>query len=259
MNWIANLLIVIFVFVSGCATTRDLPPPLSEFETEPLAVSGDPLEIARVAAGIADYGSPLSMQVAALKLARKATKNDPGNRECSMALSKCDMFVSSLIQDGELIHRLAQEGYEAIINTGGIQDDPVAAYYLAVHLGLILRHQGIKAIVRLPELEQILKAACQKPETDQGGPLRVLGMLYLKAPAWPNGIGDLDLALEYLERAAKEYPLHPANQIFFAEALKEDGRDSNAKEALRRSTALLNSKDWGDFEPFWRRDIKALQ
>lgn len=259
MKWSINLLMVIFLFVTGCATTRELPLPLSEFETEPLPVSENPLAIARVAAGIADYGSPLAKQVAALKLARKATENDPGNRECSMALSRCDMFVSSLIQDRELIHRLAREGYEAIIGAGGIQDDPVAAYYLAVHLGLILRHQGIKAIVRLPELEQVLKTACLKPETDQGGPLRVLGMLYLKAPAWPNGIGDLDQALEYLERAAKEYPLHPANHIFFAEALKEDGRDSNAKEALLRSTALLDSKDWGDFEPFWRRDIEALQ
>ena len=259
MNWAVNFLIIMFFFVTGCTTTKNLPPPLSDFETEPLPVSGDSLEIARVAADIADYRSPLTKQIAALKLARTATENDPGSRECSMALSRCDMFVSSLIEDREVSYQLAQEGYEAIIRTGGIQDDPVAAYYLAVHLGLILRHQGMTAIMRLPELEQVLTTACRKPETDQGGPLRVLGVLYLKAPAWPKGIGDLDLALEYLEKAAGDYPLHPANHIFLAEALKEDGRDADAKEALRKSTELLDTKDWGDFEPLWRRDIEALR
>jgi len=260
MNWIVNLLIVIFLFVAGCTTTKELPPPLADFETEPLPVLGDSIEIARVVTGIADYRSPLTKQVAALKLARKATENDPGNRECNLALSRCDMFVSSLIQDREEIYLLALEGYEAIMRSGGIQDDPVAAYYLAVHLGLILRHQGISAIARLPELEQALKTACRKPETDQGGPLRVLGMLYLKAPAWPKGIGDLDLALEYLGRAARDFPLHPPNHIFFAQALEEDGQDSNAKEALRKSTALLESKnDWADFEPLWRKEIESLR
>jgi hypothetical protein len=47
--------------------------------------------------------------------------------------------------------------------------------------------KGLTAIGRLSELVSLLKTASAKPEIDQGGPLRVLGLLYVRAPAWPVG------------------------------------------------------------------------
>ena len=47
------------------------------------------------------------------------------------------------------------------------------------------------------------------------GPLRIL-TLYLKAPAWPKGVGDHDKALELLEKAAKTHSGHPLNHLFYA-------------------------------------------
>ena len=90
-------------------------------------------------------------------------------------------------------------------------------------------------------------------------PLRVLGMLYLRAPAWPKGIGDLDLALEHLEKAVKEFPAHPANCLFYAEALKEDDRTKEAKKYLYLCVELINEGNWGEFGVCWKKDAEKLR
>ena len=64
------------------------------------------------------------------------------------------------------------------------------------------------------------------PDVSSAGPYRVLGMVYLKAPPWPRGIGDGDKALELLQEAVRRSPEYPLNRIFYARALWEvEGED----------------------------------
>lgn len=213
--------------------------------------------MARVAQAHADYAVPAAQRIAALKLARAAADGAPGEPALQLVLARCALFVASPLEDRSLQAAVAEEGYRAAGLAGA--DNREGCYYRAVHLGMMIRHKGLIAVGRLPEMETLLKSACREPATDAGGPLRVLGMLYLRAPPWPKGIGDLERALECLEQAAAQFPGHPANHLFTAYALREDDEPEAALGALQKASAALEQGEWGDFGAEWRREIDALR
>jgi len=242
---------------AGCALVQPRRPHLHQGGPAPAVASGNAKELVAAATALADCSRPLSDHNEALELARQAVAAG-GGREADLALTRCALLVASLEDDKARAYRVAREGYAAARRAGSSPDDPVVAYYEAAHLGLIVREQGIRALGRLPELESLFKSACRRPQTDQGGPLRALGMLYLRAPAWPKGIGDLELSLEHLERAVREFPLHPTNHLFYARALKEDDRVSEAKESLRVCLDLIRRGTWGDCGRQWEQQAREL-
>ena len=244
--------------LAGCISAGHLPPALSDYDTEPLQAPPDPPGMARAAIVQAVYTQPLPRQVAALHLARKSVEADINGKETNLALARCALFTSALFSDKEIVHSLAREGHAASMRADPEGTDPLVTYYRAVHFGLMLRQQGLTAVGQLPELEKLLKTACLQPQTDEGGPLRALGMLYLKAPAWPKGIGDLDLALEHLKKAADDFPSHPVNHLFYAQALREDGSHRKAEEHLHRCLDLIRSGNWGGFGPHWQREAESI-
>ena len=124
----------------------------------------------------------------------------------------------------------------------------------------MLKTKGLFALGRLPKLQQTLKAAVEKPEQDMGGPLRVLGMLYLSAPEWLQGIGDLEKALDLLSQASSKYPAQPQNHIFYAKALIEDDDFENAAIALHKAEKMTVEEIWGTYYfKKWSDEIKELQ
>jgi hypothetical protein len=131
------------------------------------------------------------------------------------------------------------------------QDQAHGDYLEAMLLGLLLQQADLletaEYLSRFQTLAQEL--AVKRPELDQGGPLRLLGVLYLRAPEWPAGPGDLDRALELLTQASRDYPSQPYNHLFLAEALQEDGnRDAAASEVAAAKAAV--PARW----PQWRQD-----
>jgi len=167
--------------------------------------------------------------------------------------------------DPEKREKLAAEGVslaEAALALGGDNDGAVH-YYLATNLGLMVREHVALAMDNLERLERELKrAVALNPGLDDGGPLRVLGALYLKAPAWPSGIGDIDKALELLRQAVNEYPDHPLNHLFYAQALWEDDNDAYAaqiKTELALGLKLLEEGDWGYRKIPWQKEFEAFQ
>lgn len=114
----------------------------------------------------------------------------------------------------------------------GAEEDGAVHYYLAANLGWSVREHPVAALRSLPRMESELMRAIQlTPELDQGGPLRTLGMLYLKAPPWPTGIGDGDKALELLRQVVEQYPDHPLNHLFYAQALLATQEPDNLQKA----------------------------
>lgn len=161
--------------------------------------------------------------------------------------------------------KLAAEGVgfaEAALAQGGGGDGAVH-YYLAANLGLAVRDHITLAMENLERLEREMKQALAlSPGIDDGGPLRLLGMLYLKAPAWPNGIGDSDKALELLEKAAKEYPEHPLNHLFYAQALWDEDDDAalaQVKAEFALGEKLLATGNWGYSKEPWQKEFDEFQ
>ena len=251
---------LIALVVSACASIpTESPPALVEVEVEELTDSDDPDEMIEVANQYCTYSAPLEKQLAAFKLVQRAYLMDRTNRGAALTLARSALRLSGLINDEEYKYEVIRKGYEAGVRAGGEEDDPLAAYYFGAHLGLLIEEEGLTAAGEVPRFEEAMRRASENPETDLGGPWRALGMLYLRAPAWPAGVGDLELSLEMLERAARDYPGHPENHLFLAYALQEDDQTNEAREELRRASEAIGNGHWGDFADRWRREIDQFR
>jgi len=193
-----------------------------------------------------------------LQLARPAFAAAPDQVSVARVLARCAFAVSELETDRAVIKVTAREGMAAAQRSGG-DDDPEAAYLYALNLGLLMRADMKAALGRVPELVAKLEVARSHPELEQGGPLRVHGMLYLRAPPWPASIGDLEAALELLEAAVQQFPEHPQNHLFLAQVWLEDGDAEAAAAALDRAEKAIAEGDWGAAGPRWQAEIEALR
>lgn len=136
----------------------------------------------------------------------------------------------------------------------------LARYWEGLCLGNAVRHSPLKAMKNLSSLERTLSEAMDAdPDQDDGGPLRVLGMLYVKAPAWPQGVGDVDRGMELIAEAAERHPDHPLNRMFLALALwdVEEDREAAAAE-LKVAFRLLQSERFSQTAPYWMKEAKSL-
>lgn len=175
----------------------------------------------------------------------------------------CYLLADSSL-DPDRRRRLAAEGVrwaEIAIKLGAWLDGDLH-YYFAVNLGLAVKDTPVVALRNLDRLEEELKAAVRyHPAVDEGGPERVLGMLYLQAPSWPKGIGDGDRAVQILAKVAWEYPEHPLNHIFLAQALWDvEGEEAleEIKSHLDEAARLLARQNWGYAHEQWGEAIAEL-
>jgi len=209
-------------------------------------------------------GASTETHILACTLTFLRGNKDPALRRSSLGSRLCLHLAEREADQGKR-ELLAAEGVsfaEAAIAHGGDGDGAVH-YYLATNLGLAVREHITLAMDNLGRLETELKrAVALSPELDDGGPLRVLGALYLKAPAWPSGIGDRDKALELLEQAVNKHPGHPLNHLFYAQALWEDDSEGNAARVqaeLATGLRLLEEGHWGYRKAAWRKEFDDFQ
>ena len=189
-------------------------------------------------------------------------RNNKGTSLLSNALgSRLCLNLAERETDQDKREKLAGEGVafaEMALSKGG-GDDGAVHYYLAANLGLAVREHITLAMDNLNRLEgEMKKALAKSPKIDDGGPMRLLGTLYIKAPAWPNGIGDRDKGLDLLEQAVKEFPGHPLNHLFYAQAiLAVDDGDARAvaKSEFMLGEKLLLGGNWGYSRPSWQKEF----
>ncbi len=116
-------------------------------------------------------------------------------------------------------------------------------YYRAVAIGRVLELSTIPDLGKIDELDEAGKRA---RELDAGfagaGPLRLLAMLYWKAPAWPVGpeeAGEEEVIEALFREAIERAPTCAENRICFAEYLNDDGRRIEAIQHARAAQELL--------------------
>ncbi|MCP4674074.1 MAG: hypothetical protein GY854_00840 [Deltaproteobacteria bacterium] len=131
-------------------------------------------------------------------------------------------------------------------------------YYLAVLQGRRLEHGGLSGIIRVRSVEDLgLKAVDIDPSFEEGGPYRLLAMLYAKAPPWPTSVGDVDLALEYAEKAV-ELSDYALNHLIMAEVLIEAEEFDEAKAELRKVLSAPKTGRWARDGEQWRPHARQL-
>lgn len=224
----------------------------------------DPAILGNDTSGLADAAERLcatltrpEQKSTGFALARRAFSAAPNDPKVALALAHCAAMAADWEADGKVLEATTAVGIEAAKAAGAPDKDPKAAYWLALSLGLAMRQKGLEALPLLPQEMAALKAAQAVPDLDLGGPLRVLGLLYLRAPAWPAGPGDLEAGLDLLKQTAQKYPSHPLNHLFYAEALRESGDGAAASAELQRAAELARPELWGDYAARWQADVQA--
>ncbi len=135
-----------------------------------------------------------------------------------------------------------------------------AAYYAALCMGARAKARQIEGLDLVPRMEKAGKAALEAdPEIFDAGPHRLLGGIYLWAPAWPASVGDLDLALEHFEAACEIAPDWAENHMLLAFALFEDEQYDEARAALDRAKARLELPRARGWRTQWSARIAELE
>ena len=129
-------------------------------------------------------------------------------------------------------------------------------------MGIAVKEHPAIALKNLERLVSSLEKAVElSPNVNSAGPYRVLGMVYLKAPPWPQGIGDGDKALELLQEAVRRFPEYPKNRIFYAQVLWElegEDREEEVIEHLEEARRLLYQEKWKTVRVRWMKDWTIL-
>lgn len=140
------------------------------------------------------------------------------------------------------------------------EDSLEANFWLAVNYGSFGTEKGI---MKSLELIKPIKACVERVmKTDEsyfyGGPWRVLGRLYHKAPGFPFSIGDTKKAFECFEKAFEFGPKFYLNHLFIAELYQSIRNKDKAKEHLEWIIeAPLNQNHEREDEGY-KRDAEAL-
>lgn len=142
-----------------------------------------------------------------------------------------------------------------------LQPDRVEGHYwYALNVGFLAdtdRSYGLDAV---DEMEAALKKGIEIDERyDFAGPLRVLAILHLRTPGPPVSIGSPRRGLRLLQRAAELFPDYPENFLYLAEALRDNDKPDEAREALAK---VLDASPWLDrqFESSkWKAEAEQLR
>lgn len=133
-------------------------------------------------------------------------------------------------------------------------------YFHALCMGARAQARYVEGLDLVKRMVASGKRAVELDErTLHGGPHRLLGGIYLRAPAWPASVGDLDAALEHLERAIEIAPDWAENHLLLAEALLEDDREEEARAALDRAKALMDRPEAEGWRATWQQDVAKVE
>lgn len=243
------------VVVSSCSLT--LPEDLATLRGAPACSDWSLADALRVGRTVDHRTPPADLECVLLSL-RQEWLQSPD--QAALASRACFLLADGEA-DPDRRRLLAAEGarWAEIAESLGASD-AATLYYHAVNLGLAVRDNVVVALKNLPRIEALLtRASALDPGVDRGGPVRVLGMLYLQAPAWPQGIGDPERGLGLLRYAAHHFPGHPMNHLFLARGLWEiEGEDAVDRVARSLCRALAGAPEWGRFGKDWRRQALDL-
>ncbi len=229
--------------------TSWLAPPLLALAlagcAHPVAVAGQVMERDQVAGLLAQAEAAYARRpdraqvLRAVYLYRSAAASDPNRLEGTVGVIRS---VAWLLEHGsrddleELVATALSAGVQCLQRAPGMA---LCEYWQAVARGLSARENPATGLGEVrPIVDLLTHAASVAPDLEEGGPSRTLALLLLRAPGWPVGPGDPDLALAEARKAVAHGPGHPMNHLVLAEALAATGEVDAARAELREAKAL---------------------
>ncbi|UCF36738.1 MAG: hypothetical protein JSU96_18305 [Acidobacteriota bacterium] len=133
-------------------------------------------------------------------------------------------------------------------------------YFRAISIGLFAQENKLYGRDAMQEFRADAQKAIEiDPRYDFGGPHRVLGALYLRAPGPPAGIGSTQRAYRQLLIAHEISPDYPENLLFLGEVCLRLNRPEESRSYLAPlQEAIPRYGDEADRDD-WRRRRQALE
>src|SRR5262249_43191498 len=146
----------------------------------------------------------------ALRIAQEWRKSEPRAIAPALAVARANIALADLSRSDKEAEGYIQQALDALepFKTGvqassnpasaqapvfGADPSAVWHYHYAEALALRARLRGTAAMGLLPQIAENGEAAVKiDPSYDDFAPLRLLGMVLLKAPSWPQGPGDVE-------------------------------------------------------------------
>jgi len=239
------ILAAVCLTASGCTLLTNEPTPteLSRHETKPTITNNPEKDWAAALAKFDFY--------AAMKAGQRWSQQDPHSAAAKLALVQASNGVADLNNnDDEALEQLEtniktlEQLEKQTQNQTPLQMNQAMLHYLwAEAIGLRVRLQGATGAIHLHDLAAHAEHAYHfNRDYDEGAPQRLLGLVLVKAPGWPNGPGDSDRGLELLKDVVARFPTRAENHLYLADALLDFSRIQDAQTAYARGR-VLNSNN----------------
>ncbi len=155
------------------------------------------------------------------------------DRQDVLALSDT---LEALIDAGH--DTLADREYAYDIVHAHAEDTAPSMFARAAVTGRLVQHKGLRAANLVPEIEQCARRSRElDPDFRDGAATRLLGTLYVMAPAVMLQSGDSEVGVELLEGLVERYPDNLENHLRLAEAYIALGDPASAGTHLRACLA----------------------
>ena len=242
MSVLYHSLWIILLFLTACAPIEGM----SRHETIVDSITG--------ATEKSSLWSPCTRNQALMW--EQQSQQDPGAAlqaaRCYAVLARNETSKSVRLENAEKGRNMAE---------AAVDRDPKnpTAHYLAAYLaGLEAENHTLKGLSLVPVIEQgALKASRLNPGLDHGGPDRMLGELYLRAPDPPVSIGNLEKAIFHYQRAVMQDPDFVENRLGLAEAYLEDEDPGSTCDQLRQ--ILIRMPPANGWEGRWTQTLDLMQ
>ncbi|HEY8380326.1 MAG TPA: hypothetical protein VIK91_27760 [Nannocystis sp.] len=148
--------------------------------------------------------------------------------------------------DAQKDTRADREDAYAVI-TSWEDDSPEYLFARAAIAGRLAENRGLQAGALVTEAEEYARRAREKdPDFREGSATRMLGTLYVMAPARLLKHGDSEAGLELLEEEVQAHPDRPVSRLRLAEAYVAFSDADSAREHLCAAKAAEASLSAGD-------------
>lgn len=174
----------------------------------------------------------------------RALSMDPTLYEAAWKLSKAEWYLGNH-SPGEEKENVFQSGIDAAKKAIAIAPDKCEGHFwLGVNYGFYGESHGMFKALGLinPIKEEMNKAMAINENCECGGPQRVLGRLYAKAPFFKGG--SKSKAIEWLNKSMELCPNDTQTRMFLAEIYLDENKKSLAIEQLKAILNVVPDPGW---------------
>ncbi len=163
---------------------------------------------------------------------RQAHSADYGNYEAAWKLARAAFYVGDRTDNDTERDSMFREGTEAGKAAVQLQPDkPDGHFWLGANYGGEAAHSTLSNLSSFQDIKREMEAVLKLNESYEGYSAYVgLGRLYLQAPRVLGG--DINKAIEYLEKGVKLNPNNTVMRLYLAEAYKTAKRNADAKKQI---------------------------